>query len=122
MPPYPMGTFTDDNSHLGVKLALLAVPKAFKREHNDIVPFLGDCQVYFEVFASYFRLASQMIPFATSHLDGPAKKWWVHHQQQYWSNDDRDNLPPQFRYPTWREFGCILHNRFRDPAIEDVHE
>ncbi|SJL17378.1 uncharacterized protein ARMOST_20928 [Armillaria ostoyae] len=74
-PPHPMGSFADDNLHLGVKPALLAPPKAFRGEHDDISCFLRDCQIYFKVFVTYFQLASQMIPFAASHLDGPAKKW-----------------------------------------------
>ncbi|PBK64769.1 hypothetical protein ARMSODRAFT_1022758 [Armillaria solidipes] len=85
-PPHPMGSFANDNPHLGIKPALLAPPKVFKGEHDDILRFLGDCQTYFEVFSTYFQLVSQMVPFAASHLNGPTKKWWVHHRQQYWSD------------------------------------
>ncbi|PBK65105.1 hypothetical protein ARMSODRAFT_1022534 [Armillaria solidipes] len=107
-----MGDFNDDNPHVGVKPTLLKPPRVFKGEHDDISRFLGDCQTYFEVFATYFQLPSQTVPFAASYLEGPAQKWWVHHRQQYWSNSLDDGLPPRFRYPRWGEFARILSNRF----------
>lgn len=54
-----------------VKPLLMRTPLLFKGEHDDIDQFLGDCQVYFEVFQAYYLgMPSLMVGFATSHLEG----------------------------------------------------
>ncbi|PBK59594.1 hypothetical protein ARMSODRAFT_1027285 [Armillaria solidipes] len=81
---------------------MLQPPKPFKRHHDNIERFLGDCIIYFEAFASYFQLSSQMVPFAASLFKDAAKDWWI--------------------YPTWMEFVNMLTSQFRDPAIKEVQE
>ncbi|SJL10769.1 uncharacterized protein ARMOST_14163 [Armillaria ostoyae] len=95
--PNPISYYADNTPHLGIKPILLQPPKPFKGEHNDMEWFTGDCTTYFEVFASFFQLPSQMIPFAASFFDGVAKDWWD-------------------------EFVALLHKQFCNPAIEEVHE
>ncbi len=63
-----------------------------------------------------------MVVFATSHLLECARDWWTDQCETYWTNDYRDPDGPQFRYPHWDEFTRIFKKRFRDPAIEEVHE
>ncbi|SJL18392.1 uncharacterized protein ARMOST_21980 [Armillaria ostoyae] len=64
---------------------MIAIPKVFTGNHEDIERFIGDCLMYFEAHASFFILPSHMIPFATSLFDGAAKTWWVHERLKYWS-------------------------------------
>ncbi|SJK99904.1 uncharacterized protein ARMOST_03215 [Armillaria ostoyae] len=46
--------------YLGIKLVLMQTPKPFTGNHDNIDQFLGDCIIYFEAFALYFHLPSQM--------------------------------------------------------------
>ncbi|PBK75387.1 hypothetical protein ARMSODRAFT_1012847 [Armillaria solidipes] len=77
--------------------------------------------MYFEVFTSYFQLPSQTVPFAASLLDGPAKDWWVHKRQEFWSENAFDPTPACFRLPDWEDFVTLLKQQFCDPAIKEVH-
>ncbi|SJL04351.1 uncharacterized protein ARMOST_07717 [Armillaria ostoyae] len=93
--PQPIGHAPNDAAYLGIKPILMQPPKPFKGAHNDIEHFIGDCITYFEVFAAYFLLDSQTVPFAASYFEGPAKEWW---------------------------FVALLTAQFCDPAVEIVHE
>ncbi|SJL04215.1 uncharacterized protein ARMOST_07576 [Armillaria ostoyae] len=105
--PNPISFYADDAPHLHIKPMMLAPPKDFKGDHDDIDRYIGDCLTYFEVFGSYFQLHSQMVVFAASHLDGIAKDWWVHLRQGYWVVTD-PTVPPWFRYLTWERFVQLL--------------
>ncbi len=119
----PVGTTDDDALYLSIKPVLLQPPKVFRREHDDIMRFFRDCLSYFEVFRSYFQNnPSLMITFASSYFNGPAKDWWVHKRQEFWTYSEWDNNYPRFRYPTWDEFMKITETQFCDPAIEEVHK
>ncbi|PBK63333.1 hypothetical protein ARMSODRAFT_1024076 [Armillaria solidipes] len=85
-----------DALFLGIKPIMLRPPFSFKGEHNDLKRFEEDCLTYFEAFTSYFTLPSQTVPFTASHFEGPAKDWWVHKRQEFWTNSNWDNEPPQF--------------------------
>ncbi|SJK97323.1 uncharacterized protein ARMOST_00575 [Armillaria ostoyae] len=96
LPPQPIGQYAEDAPHLGIKPMLLAPPKPFKGNHDNIECFLEDCMVYYKVFASFFQLCSQTVLFATSHFEGTAKDWWVYKRQEFWSNLDWDTNTPQY--------------------------
>ncbi|SJL00847.1 uncharacterized protein ARMOST_04161 [Armillaria ostoyae] len=99
---------------------MIAMPKVFTGDHEDIERFIGDCLMYFEAHASHFVLPSHMISFATSLFDGAAKTWWVHKRLEYWSGTGP--APHRFRYPTWEEFINDVNDQFRDPAAMEVQE
>ncbi|SJL16483.1 uncharacterized protein ARMOST_20009 [Armillaria ostoyae] len=83
---------------------MIALPKAFLGDADDLDQFFGDCMMYFKAHSSYFLLPSHMIPFATSLFDGAAKVWWVHKRLEYWSTSSNDTTLARFQYPTWEEF------------------
>ncbi|SJL06745.1 uncharacterized protein ARMOST_10087 [Armillaria ostoyae] len=120
--PQPIGHAPPDAAYLGIKPILMQPPKPFKGTHDDIEHFIGDCITYFEAFTTYFWLDSQMVPFAASYFEGPAKEWWVYKRPEFWANDDDDPVSARFRYPTWLEFISILTAQFRDPTVEIVHK
>ncbi|SJL15200.1 uncharacterized protein ARMOST_18686 [Armillaria ostoyae] len=99
---------------------MVAIPKVFTGNHEDIERFIGDCLMYFEAHASYFVLPSHMIPFASSLFDGAAKTWWVHKRLEYWAGTGP--APHRFRYPTWEGFINDVNDQFRDPAAMEVQE
>ncbi|SJL03590.1 uncharacterized protein ARMOST_06947 [Armillaria ostoyae] len=94
--PQPIGHYANNAPHLGIKPVLLQPPKPFKGNYDNIEHFLGDCTTYFKMFASFFQLSSQTIPFAASYFEGTAKDWWVYKRQEYWAESDWDPTPPQF--------------------------
>ncbi len=101
-------------------------PAKFKGEHDDIDRFLGDCNTYFELFWHIFAgVHSIMVVSAASLLEGVAQDWWVHHRETYLyvpdPDDDDDDLV-RYRYPSWTTFCKLVKERFRDPAVEEVHE
>ncbi len=101
-------------------------PAKFRGEHDDIDRFLGDCATYFEIFWHVFAgVPSLMVVSAASLLEGMAQDWWVDKRDTYLftpdPNDDDDDLV-RYRYPSWAEFCQQLKDRFRDPAVEEVHE
>ncbi len=101
-------------------------PAKFKGEHDDIDRFLGDCATYFELFRHIFAgISSLMIVSAASLLEGVAQDWWVDHRETYLYTpdpaDDDDDLV-RYRYPEWTTFCELIRERFRDPAVEEVHE
>ncbi|PBK71773.1 hypothetical protein ARMSODRAFT_1016761 [Armillaria solidipes] len=114
--------YAKDAPHLSIKPMLLAPPKPFKGDHNDIECFTGNCAAYFETFTSYFQLCSQMVPFTASHFEGSAKDWWVHKQQEFWSSTDWDPILLRYQYPERDEFLTLLNAQFRDPTVEEVHK
>ncbi|SJL10868.1 uncharacterized protein ARMOST_14263 [Armillaria ostoyae] len=105
---------------MNVRPTMVAIPKVFTGDHEDIEQFIGDCLMYFEAHASYFILPSHMIPFTTSLFDGAAKTWWVHERLQYWTRTGPH--PHRFQYPTWEEFINAVNDQFRDPAAMEVQE
>ncbi|SJK99384.1 uncharacterized protein ARMOST_02680 [Armillaria ostoyae] len=120
--PQPIGQAPPDAAYLDIKPILMQPPKPFKGAHNDIERFIGDCITYFKVFAAYFLLDSQMVPFAASYFEGATKEWWVYKRPEFWANDNDDPISARFRYPTWPEFVALLTAQFHDPAIEIVHK
>ncbi len=114
----PTGTWNTDQPLplAGIKPILLRTPALFKGEHNDIDRFLRDCQMYFKTFRQYFPLHSQMVVFATSHLEGPAEDWWVHLCDEYWYmppvDDDTDEARPRYCLPSWDVFTEVFHKQF----------
>ncbi len=101
-------------------------PAKFKGEHDDIDRFLGDCAMYFELFRHIFAgVPSLMVVSAASLLEGVAQDWWVDHRETYLytpdPDDDDDDLV-RYRYPDWTTFCELVRARFRDPAVEEVHE
>ncbi len=101
-------------------------PAKFKGEHDDIDRFLGDCATYFEVFRHVFAgVPSLMVVSAVSLLEGVAQDWWVNQRDLYLytpdPDDDDDDLV-RYRYPSWADFCDLVKERFRDPAVEEVHE
>ncbi|PBK59533.1 hypothetical protein ARMSODRAFT_982941 [Armillaria solidipes] len=114
--------YADDAPHLGVKPILLQLPKTFHSAHDDIDRFTGDCVMYFEVFASYFQLPSQTVPFAASLFDGTTKDWWVHKRQEFWTSNGFDAQLPRYQLPNWEEFIDLLEQQFCDPAVKEVHK
>ncbi|SJL03608.1 uncharacterized protein ARMOST_06965 [Armillaria ostoyae] len=94
--PQPIGHYTNNAPHLGIKLILLQPLKPFKGDHDDIEYFLGDCTTYFEVFVLFFQLSLQTIPFAASYFEGTVKDWWVYKQQEFWADSDWDPTPPRY--------------------------
>ncbi|PBK62296.1 hypothetical protein ARMSODRAFT_980764 [Armillaria solidipes] len=120
--PNPVGIAPDDAAYLGVKPTMIKTPAPYTGAHDDIERFVGDCLAYFEVFASYFTLPSLMVTFAASHLEGPAKDWWVYARADFWAPDQWGNENARFRLPNFEEFVGLLTAQFRDPAIEEVHE
>ncbi|SJL01319.1 uncharacterized protein ARMOST_04639 [Armillaria ostoyae] len=101
---------------------MIRPPVPFKGKYDDIERFVGDCCMYFEVFAPFFQLHSQRVAFATSYFEGAAKDWWVHVQQEFWTGSNWATAPKRFRYPSWAEFIMLVSQQFHDPATEDVHE
>ncbi|SJL18609.1 uncharacterized protein ARMOST_22206 [Armillaria ostoyae] len=99
---------------------MVAIPKVFTGNHEDIERFIRDCLMYFEAHASYFILPSHMIPFASSLFDGAAKTWWVHKRLEYWAGTGP--APHRFRYPTWEGFINDVNDQFRNPAAMEVQE
>ncbi|SJL10249.1 uncharacterized protein ARMOST_13633 [Armillaria ostoyae] len=110
--PQPIGQAPPDAAYLGIKPVLMQPSKPFKGAHDDIERFVGDCITYFEAFSSYFILDSQMVPFAASYFEGPAKEWWVYKRPEFWANDDEDLISARFQYPTGGEFVSILTTQF----------
>ncbi len=101
-------------------------PAKFKGDHDDIDRFLGDCATYFELFRHIFAgVPSLMIVSAASLLEGVAQDWWVDHREVYLytpdPDDDDDDLV-RYRYPQWSTFCDLIRERFRDPAVEEIHE
>ncbi len=101
-------------------------PAKFKGEHDDIDRFLGDCATYFELFRHIFAgIPSLMVVSAASLLEGVAQDWWVDHRETYlYTPDpaDEDDDLIRYRYPDWSTFCELIRARFRDPAVEEVHE
>ncbi len=66
-----------------------------------------------------------MVVSAASLLEGVAQDWWVDHRETYLytpdPDDDDDDLV-RYRYPDWTTFCDLVRARFRDPAVEEVHE
>ncbi len=123
----PLGEWSTDPPapFLGVK-PTFERPAKFKGEHDDIDRFLGDCATYFEIFRHVFAgVPSLMVVSAASLLEGVAQDWWVDKRDTYLytpdPDDDNDSLV-RYRYPSWEEFSQLLKDRFRDPAVEEVHE
>ncbi|SJL16416.1 uncharacterized protein ARMOST_19940 [Armillaria ostoyae] len=106
----------------GVKPIMVKPPLPFDGKYNNVERFVGDCFTYFEVFAAYFQVPSSRIVFAITHLEGPAKDWWVHARQDFWCNNEEDPVNPRFRFPSWGEFTTLLAQNFHDPASEELHE
>ncbi|SJL04856.1 uncharacterized protein ARMOST_08227 [Armillaria ostoyae] len=121
-PPQPMGDADDDAPYLGIKPVMIRPPVPFEGKYDDIERFIGDCCMYFEVFAPYFQLHSQRVTFATSYFEGTAKDWWVHRRQEFWSSSTWDDGPRHFRFPSWAEFVGLVSRQFHDPATQDIHE
>ncbi len=101
-------------------------PAKFKGDHDDIERFLGDCTTYFELFRHVFAgIPSLMVVSAASLLEGVAQDWWVNHRDIYLytpdPDDDDDDLTC-YHYPDWTTFCELVRERFRDPAVEEVHE
>ncbi|SJL01346.1 uncharacterized protein ARMOST_04666 [Armillaria ostoyae] len=92
--PQPVGTADADTPFFSIKPIMMQIPKVFKGEHDDIECFFRDCMMYFEAFAQYFLLPSQTVPFAVSLFDRPAKDWWVHKRQEFWSTSIVDPALP----------------------------
>ncbi len=118
-----------------VKPLLMEKPQYFEGAHDNIERFLGDCMTYFEVFRRhYMQHPALMVVFATSFFRGAAQDWWVHLRDEYeytpegtgdYDDEDPDapfNGSPRYRFPDWMEFTRLVHEQFRDPAIELVHE
>ncbi|SJL01314.1 uncharacterized protein ARMOST_04634 [Armillaria ostoyae] len=120
--PTPVGKAPDEAPWLGVKPLMVKPPLPFEGKYDDVERFIGDCLTYFEVFSSYFQVPSSRVVFAVSHLDGPAKDWWVHTRQDFWCNMEDDRDPPRFRFPAWGEFTSLLAQNFHDPASKELHE
>ncbi|SJL11766.1 uncharacterized protein ARMOST_15175 [Armillaria ostoyae] len=120
--PAPVGKAPDEAPWLGVKPLMVKPPIPFEGKYDDVERFVGDCFTYFEVFASYFQVPSSRVVFAISHLEGPAKDWWVHARQDFWCNEEDDTDSPRFRFPSWGEFTTLLAQNFHDPASEELHE
>ncbi|PBK58605.1 hypothetical protein ARMSODRAFT_1028122 [Armillaria solidipes] len=83
----------DNIPWLSIKPIMLQPLKPFKRHHDNIERFLGDCIIYFKAFASYFQLSSQMVPFAASLFKDAAKDWWMYRRNDFWSTSDWDATP-----------------------------
>ncbi|SJL11281.1 uncharacterized protein ARMOST_14684 [Armillaria ostoyae] len=118
--PQPVGVADATAPFMNVRPTMVAIPKVFVGNHEDIERFIGDCLMYFEAHASYFILPSHMIPFASSLFDGAAKTWWVHKRLEYWAGTGP--APHRFRYPTWEGFINDVNDQFRDPAAMEVQE
>ncbi|SJL11308.1 uncharacterized protein ARMOST_14711 [Armillaria ostoyae] len=121
-PPQPTGAADDNAPWLGIKPVMIRPPIPFLGKYDDIERFIGDCCMYFEVYASYFQLHSQRVAFATSYFEEAAKDWWVHKRQEFWVGTGWSNEPRRFRYPSWAEFVGLVSQQFHDPTTEDVHE
>ncbi len=66
-----------------------------------------------------------MVVSAASLLEGVAQDWWVDHRETYLYTpdpDDEDDDLVRYRYPDWTTFCELVRARFRDPAVEEVHE
>ncbi len=123
----PLGEWSTDPPapFLGVK-PTFERPAKFKGDHDDIDRFLGDCATYFEIFRHVFAgVPSLMVVSAASLLEGVAQDWWVDQRETYLytpdPDDDNDDLV-RYRYPDWATFSELVRARFRDPAVEEVHE
>ncbi len=82
--------------------------------------------MYFELFRHIFAgIPSLMVVSAASLLEGIAQDWWVDHREIYLytpdPDDDDDDLV-RYRYPEWSTFCDLVRERFRDPAVEEIHE
>ncbi len=121
----PLGEWSTDPPapFLGVK-PTFERPAKFKGEHDDIDRFLGDCATYFEVFRHVFAgVPSLMVVSAVSLLEGVAQDWWVNQRDLYlYTPDPDDDDVVRYRYPSWADFCNLVKERFRDPAVEEVHE
>ncbi|SJL13786.1 uncharacterized protein ARMOST_17234 [Armillaria ostoyae] len=98
--PAPVGAAPDEAPWLGVKPLMVKPPLPFEGKYDDVERFVGDCFTYFEVFASYFQVPSSRVVFAVTHLEGPAKDWWVHARQDFWCNVEDDPEGTRFRFPS----------------------
>ncbi len=120
----PLGEWSIDPPapFLGVK-PTFERPAKFKGEHDDIDRFLGDCATYFEIFRHVFAgVPSLMVVSAASLLEGVAQDWWVNQRDLYLYTPDPDDDLVRYRYPSWADFCDLIKERFRDPAVEEVHE
>ncbi|SJL04138.1 uncharacterized protein ARMOST_07498 [Armillaria ostoyae] len=120
--PAPVRAAPDEAPWLGVKPLMVKPPLPFEGKYDNVERFIGDCFTYFEVFASYFQVPSSHVVFAVTHLEGPAKDWWVHARQDFWCNYEDDPEEARFRFPSWGEFTTLLAQNFHDPASEELHE
>ncbi|SJL05190.1 uncharacterized protein ARMOST_08558 [Armillaria ostoyae] len=96
-PPQPTSDADDNTPWLRIKPIMIRPPVPFEGKYDDIKRFVGDCCMYFKVYAPFFQLHSQRVAFAASYFESTAKDWWA-------------------------EFVRLLSRQFHDPATEDVHE
>ncbi len=63
-----------------------------------------------------------IVVFAASHFERHTQDWWVHHREEYWSNDGEDDEPAQYHYSSWSRFVNLINKQFQDQAVEEVHK
>ncbi|PBK72227.1 hypothetical protein ARMSODRAFT_972885 [Armillaria solidipes] len=108
-PPQPIGQMGDDAPWIGCKPDL-GVP-------DDLDRFFTNCKVYFQVHSVYMWLDPYQVAFATSYFEKRAKEWWILELSEL-----RSRSRGKFRFLLWDNFVKMTREKFRDPAIKDVHK
>ncbi|KAK0192371.1 hypothetical protein F5146DRAFT_1136163 [Armillaria mellea] len=85
-PPNPpsIGIPSKHEPFLGVKPMMHQVLDKFAGAHANIERYLSNCNSYFATFGIYFPYPSIKIQLTSSLLTGPAKKWWVYKQPEFY--------------------------------------
>ncbi|SJL17389.1 uncharacterized protein ARMOST_20939 [Armillaria ostoyae] len=113
-PSNPTGGMGDEAPWIGCKPDLIRKLLPFKREPNNIERFITNCEIYFQVHSAYMWLDPHRVAFASSYFEDKAKEWWILELADLWSRSCQ-----KFRFPSWYSFKIAIHNKFRNPAIED---
>ncbi|SJL08409.1 uncharacterized protein ARMOST_11772 [Armillaria ostoyae] len=113
-PPNPMDTMGNNMPWLNCKPDLIRKPLPFKGEADDIDWFITNCEICFQVHSAYLWLDPYRVAFASSYFKGLAKEWWILELA-----DLRSATWGKFRFPLWYFFTEAIHEKFKDPAVED---
>ncbi|PBK67329.1 hypothetical protein ARMSODRAFT_1020804 [Armillaria solidipes] len=104
----------DDAPWIGCKPDLIRKPLPFKGDLEDIERFITNCEIYFQVHSTYMWLNPHQVAFASSYFEDKAEEWWILELA-----DLRSRSHQKFRFLLWYSFTKAVHNKFRDPTVED---
>ncbi len=101
-------------------------PAKFKGEHDDIDRFLGDCTTYFELFRHIFAGVPSLMVVSVASLLEVSRRIGGSIIAKPTSIPQIPTTTATTLYDTdtraGRSFCELVKERFRDPAVEEVHE